>query len=103
MNPFKLALENGHKSVARVMLGSSKDAECVGPMKETIEWALDKNLTTFFEVWQLFCKHFHHGYCFYGEIGMSIAVTPFFCIHSCLARLSQVFWSLHLLMLVTIP
>lgn len=50
MNPFKLALENGHKSVARVMLGSSKDAECVGPVKETIEWALDKNLTTFFEV-----------------------------------------------------
>ena len=55
LNPFVLALQKSQKSVAKLMLEKAS-AHCFRPLgpSETIQWALEKNLTLFFEVWQLF-------------------------------------------------
>ena len=48
LNPFMLALGKGHKAVAEFML--EKGANCLGPGGEAIEWALENNITLFFQV-----------------------------------------------------
>ena len=62
LNPFMLALEKGQKAVAVFMVKTLKGDDCLGRGGETIGWALEKNLSLFFEVWQAFYTHLHHLY-----------------------------------------
>ena len=48
MTPFMLALENGHKEVAKVLL--ENNTQCLYLGRRIIDWALEKNLTLFFQV-----------------------------------------------------
>ena len=47
LNPFMLALEKGNKEVAHAMLSENSGLACD---EEIVEWALEKNLTIFFQV-----------------------------------------------------
>jgi len=50
VNPFMLALEKGHTEVAKTILEANSD--CVASADISVGWALEKNLTAFFKVWQ---------------------------------------------------
>ena len=93
LNPFMLALEKGQKAVAEFILG--RDTDCLVTVGKTIEWALEKDLTLFFEVWKLFYTQLDR----FRIVFTGIYDCSYCFIYRCSARYTRISLPLHSVML----